>query len=149
MAKDQLSLLIKLESDKEEKLRLNFVGAQQHLNNLTRQLAGIADFRTDYLVQLQQKASDGVGGSYYNQFQQFIGKLDDAHKQQLEAIRTATQVLKQRESIWLKQKAKLEAIEKLKQRKLAKVQIRQQKAEQKQLDEFTANIFVRKTQPLA
>ncbi|KPV97576.1 flagellar biosynthesis chaperone [Pseudoalteromonas sp. P1-9] len=149
MARDQLALLIKLESDKEEKLRFDFVGAQQHLANLQRQLTGIESFRSDYLAQLQSRAAQGVGGSYYNQFQQFIGKLDDALKQQLNAINTANKVLKQRESLWLGQKAKLEAIEKLKQRKLDKQQAALAKAEQKQLDEFATNIFVRNRKTLA
>jgi flagellar FliJ protein len=149
MARDQLVLLIKLESDKEEKLRMDFIGAQQHLANLQRQLSGIETFRADYLSQLQSRASQGVGGSYYNQFQQFIGKLDDALKQQLSAINTAKKVLKQREGLWLAQKAKLEAIEKLKQRKQLKQQVMLAKAEQKQLDEFATNIFVRNRKTLA
>lgn len=149
MARDQLTLLIKLESDKEEKLRMDFIGAQQHLANLQRQLSGIETFRADYLAQLQSRASQGVGGSYYNQFQQFIGKLDDALKQQLSAINTAKKVLKQREGLWLAQKAKLEAIEKLKQRKQLKQQVMLAKAEQKQLDEFATNIFVRNRKTLA
>ena len=149
MARDQLTLLIKLESDKEEKLRLDYIGAKQHLFNLEQQLAGIESFRTDYLTQLQTKAVEGVGGSYYNQFQQFIGKLDDALKQQVQSITTAKKVLTQREQFWLAQKAKLEATEKLKQRKQEKAYQAKAKAEQKQLDEFATNLFVRRKKSLA
>ena len=55
-------------------------------------------------------------------------------------------MLKQRESLWLAQKAKLEAIEKLKQRKLDKQQAALAKAEQKQLDEFATNMAARRLQ---
>ena len=143
MARDQLALLIQLEAKKEDKLRLDYIKANQHLINLEQQLAGIDNFRTDYLTQLQQKATDGVGGGYYHQFQQFIGKLDGAQKQQIEAIQTAKKVLKQRESLWLTQKAKLEAIQKLNHKKRQQAQKIQMKAEQKQLDEFSINLYLR------
>lgn len=149
MARDQLALLIKLESEKEEKLRLDFLQAQQHLVKLEQQRIGIENFRAEYLGQLQQRASQGVGGTYYIQFQQFISKLDDALKQQINSINTAQQVVKQRESLWLSQKAKVEAIEKLQQRKREKVMAAQLKAEQKQLDEFATNIFVRQRKSMA
>lgn len=149
MARDQLALLIKLESEKEEKLRLDFLQAQQHLAKLEQQRIGIENFRAEYLGQLQQRATQGVGGTYYIQFQQFISKLDDALKQQINSINTAQQVVKQRESLWLSQKAKVEAIEKLQQRKREKVMAAQLKAEQKQLDEFATNIFVRQRKSMA
>ena len=149
MARDQLTLLIKLESEKEEKLRLDFIAAQQHLRNLERQLEGIESYKQDYLRQLQERAKMGVAGNYYNQFQQFITKLDDAHKQQLTSINTAKKVLKQREELWLSQKAKLEAIEKLKQRKHQKLMQSLNKIEQKQSDEFATTIFLKNLKPLA
>lgn len=143
MARDQLALLIKLEAKKEDKLRLDFIKAKQHLVNLEQQLAGIDSFRTDYLTQLQHKAAAGVGGGYYIQFQQFIGKLDSAQQQQVNAIQTAKKVLQQRESLWLTQKAKLEAIQKLSQKKTQQAHTLQMKAEQKQLDEFSTNLYLR------
>ena len=44
MARDQLALLIKLEAKKEDKLRLDFIKANQHLIKLEQQLAGIDNF---------------------------------------------------------------------------------------------------------
>jgi flagellar FliJ protein len=45
--------------------------------------------------------------------------------------------------MWLTQKAKLEAIQKLSQKKTQQAHTLQMKAEQKQLDEFSTNLYLR------
>jgi flagellar FliJ protein len=149
MARDQLALLIKLEGDKEQALRKDFSIAQQHLNQLSEQLNGLSDYRRDYIEQLQVRGQHGIGSSYYSQFQLFVAKIEQAIKQQVQAIETAKQVVAQRQGLWLKQKQKLQAIEKLAQVKAQKIQQIQIKNEQKQMDEFSAQAFSRAQSKLA
>ncbi|MBQ4849042.1 flagellar export protein FliJ [Pseudoalteromonas sp. MMG013] len=144
MATDKLALLYKLESEKEEKLRVNYSQAQQHLSINQQKLKGLNDFRLEYTQQLHLKALAGLQTSGFNQYQSFIKKIEDAIKQQASTVMTAQQVVEQRKKIWLAQQVKAKAIEMLINKRALEKQKRLDKAEQAMLDEFATNQFVRR-----
>lgn len=144
MANNKLDLLYKLESDKEESLRLNYVQAQQNLTSNQQKLQGLNDFRLEYSQQLHTRAKQGLSCETIQQYNAFINKIEEAIKQQASTVNTAKQVVEQRRKLWLAQQAKTKAIAKLIEKKAYEKQQRENKAEQKMLDEFATNIFMRR-----
>ncbi|CAM3940421.1 flagellar export protein FliJ [Pseudoalteromonas byunsanensis] len=144
MATNKLNLLYKLESEKEESLRVNYMQAQHHLNDNQQKLAGLNDFRLEYSQQLHLKAKQGLTSSGLIQYQAFIKKIEDAMQQQAKTVNTAKQVVEQRKKLWLAQQVKAKAIEKLIEKKQLELQKKRDRSEQKLLDEFATNQFMRR-----
>lgn len=148
MALKQLNLVLKVTSDKEETLRLEYIKSQQYLNDSQEKLNGLSEFKFDYMKQLQAKGEAGLNGANYAHYQSFISKIENAMDQQVQVINTAKQVVAQRKEIWLEQQIKAKAIEKLIQKKNNALIQKRNKAEQISLDEFTANQFIQKQNQL-
>ncbi|WP_125783324.1 flagellar export protein FliJ [Pseudoalteromonas rubra] len=146
MAKNKLDLLYKLESEKEEKLRLNFIQAEQNFHANQQKLKGLNDFRLEYSQQLHQKAQQGLSSAGFGQYHAFINKIEQAITQQASTVATAKRVVDQRRKLWLEQQVKAKAIAKLIEKKALEQQQKLAKAEQKMLDEFATNIFMRRKQ---
>lgn len=141
MAIKQLQMVAKLEQDKEDKLAREFQQAQQHLTENRQKLDGIEEYRMDYIRQLQSKANEGIQIGSYSHFQGFIGKLEEAIKQQTGLIETATQVVAQRKGLWLQQQRKRKAVELLIDKHHQQQQQKEAKIEQAQLDEIATQRF--------
>ncbi|MCG7544846.1 flagellar export protein FliJ [Pseudoalteromonas sp. MM17-2] len=137
----KLALLYKLESDKEEKLRADFLGAQQHWQSHQQKLNGLNQFRQEYFSQLTQKAQAGLSSAGFSHYQNFISKIDQAIEQQTQVVETAHRVTEQRQSQWRQQRVRTEAVAKLIEKEKLKQQAKLAKAEQKMLDEFATNQF--------
>lgn len=148
MALKQLKLVLKVTSDKEEKLRLEYIKSQQYLNDSQEKLNGLSEFKFDYMKQLQTKGESGLTGANYSHYQSFITKIENAMDQQVQVINTAKQVVAQRKEIWLEQQIKAKAIEKLIEKKNAQLLHKLNKAEQISLDEFTTNQFIQRQNQL-
>tara|TARA_R110002167_G_scaffold31464_11_gene103246 strand:- start:2444 stop:2890 length:447 start_codon:yes stop_codon:yes gene_type:complete len=140
----QLEMVAGLERKKEQKLVQDFQLAQQHALNNKQKLAGLEQYRLDYLRQAQNKAKQGMAATSYGQHQQFIGKLDKACEQQTKVVSNAMLVAEQRRVQWLQQQKKRKAVEMLlaKQQKTLELQLAKQ--EQHMLDELALQRFVRK-----
>ncbi|MBD1582232.1 flagellar export protein FliJ [Pseudoalteromonas sp. S16_S37] len=144
MAANKLDLLYKLEADKEESLRVNYMQAQHHLNDNQQKLSGLNNFRLEYSQQLHLKAKQGLSSSGFTQYHAFIKKIEEAIQQQARTVNTAKQVVEQRKRLWLAQQVKAKAIAKLIEKQQLERQKRLDKAEQKMLDEFATNQFMRR-----
>lgn len=141
MANNKLNLLLKLENDKEESLRMNYMQAQQHLQSNQQKLQGLNDFRMEYTQQLHIKGQSGLSSAGFSQYHAFIAKIEEAIRQQASTVNTAKQVVSQRKALWLKQQIKAKAVAKLIEKQAIKANALALKSEQKMLDEFSANQF--------
>ena len=146
MALKQLQLLVQVQKDKEEKLLANFTQAQQFLQTCNERYQGLADYRTDYIRQTQQRGAEGIQSRQFNQYLNFITKLDQALEQQNLQIQQAQRVVDMRRTAWLTMQKKRKAIELLIDKELAASQQRQNKLEQKLLDEIATQQFFRRLQ---
>ena len=146
MALKQLQLLVQVQKEKEEKLLANFVQAQQFLQTCNDRYQGLADYRTDYIRQTQQRGAEGVQSRQFNQYLNFITKLDQALEQQNLQIQQAQRVVDMRRTAWLTMQKKRKAIELLIDKELAASQQRQNRLEQKLLDEIATQQFCRRLQ---
>jgi flagellar protein FliJ len=137
-------LLIKIQQEREEKLQANFVTAQQFYLQAEQKYQGLANYRTEYIQQSQQQGSAGLQSRQYNQFVNFIGKLDQAISQQGRALQQAKLAAEQRKQSWLTMQKKRKALELLVERNnMAELQ-KQLKNEQKNADEYSSQLFMRR-----
>ena len=141
MAKNKFDLLLKLESDKEESLRMSYLQANQNLQANQQKLQGLNDFRLEYSQRLHLKGQSGLSSAGFGQYHAFIAKSEEAIRQQASTVNTAKQVVSQRKTLWLKQQIKAKAVAKLIENQKIKAAAVVAKNEQKMLDEFTSNQF--------
>lgn len=144
MALKQLELLVQVQLQREEKLQAQFVQAQQYLLQQQQKYQGLADYRVDYIRQTQQKGADGIYSRQFNQYLNFITKLDQALEQQNLHIQQAQRVVDQRRSAWLAMQKKRKAIEQLITREHEKIQFKHMRQEQKLSDEVAMQQFFRR-----
>lgn len=144
MIDKQLQMVANWESEKEQKLGRDFQTAQQHLQQNRDKLAGLQQYRLEYLQQIQQKGNKGVGAMSFSQHQAFIEKLDKACEIQNNEIIQTKQVVDQRKQLWLKQQQKRKAVEMLIDRKQSEFNAKQARIEQQMLDEIALQKFIRK-----
>ncbi|MEI8668414.1 flagellar export protein FliJ [Pseudoalteromonas sp. B131b] len=148
MAKNKLHMLLKLENDKEENLRMSYLQANQNLQANQQKLQGLNDFRMEYMQQLHVKGQSGLSSAGFSQYHAFIAKIEEAIRQQASTVNTAKQVVSQRKAIWLKQQIKAKAVAKLIENQKLKADVLIAKSEQKMLDEFSSNQFFQRRKVL-
>ncbi len=144
MALKQLQLLAKVQLEKEEKLQAQFIQAQQFAQLAADKYAGLANYRTDYIRQSQQRGAEGVASRQFNQYLNFITKLDQALTQQNMQVQQAQRVTEMRRSAWLAMQKKRKALDLLIDKELQAGYARAQKQEQKMLDEMATQQFFRR-----
>ena len=143
MINQRFQMLIKIQQEKEEKLQAQFIAAQQYYLQAEQKYQGLANYRTEYIQQSQQQGSAGLQSRQYNQFVNFIGKLDQAILQQGRAVQQAKAAAEQRKQSWLAMQKRRKALELLVERNnLAELQ-KQLRLEQKNADEFASQQFMR------
>ena len=148
MAKNKLDLLLKIENDREENLRMSYLQANQNLQANQQKLQGLNNFRLEYSQQLHLKGKSGLSSAGFGQYHAFIAKIEEAIRQQASTVNTAKQVVTQRKTLWLKQQIKAKAVAKLIENQKLKANALMAKNEQKMLDEFSANQFFQRRKAL-
>lgn len=146
MALKQLQLLAKVQLEKEEKLQAQFVQAQQFAQMAADKYTGLANYRTDYIRQSQQRGAEGIASRQFNQYLNFITKLDQALTQQNMQVQQAQRVAEIRRNAWLAMQKKRKALDLLIEQDLHAGYMRAQKQEQKMLDEMATQQFFRRLQ---
>lgn len=143
MMSHRFAMLIKIQQEREEKLQALFVKAQQFYVQAEQKYQGLANYRTEYIQQSQQQGSAGLQSRQYNQFVNFIAKLDQAIAQQGRAVQQAKAAAEQRKQSWLAMQQKRKALELLVQRNDAAELQKQLRLEQKNADEYASQQFMR------
>ena len=103
----------------------------------------MSKYRLDYLNQLQQRGQGGIQSMQVSQYHAFVGKLDEGVEQLHHEVVKLQQVLAQRKERWLAQRRKRESIEHLIKEKEKREQKVQARKEQKNLDDFSSQRFIR------
>ncbi|MCC5450462.1 flagellar export protein FliJ [Rheinheimera sp. UJ51] len=145
MANERLTLLIKVQKEREETLQAQFVRAQQAFVQAEQKYQGLADYRTEYIQQSLQQGSAGLGGRQYNQYVSFISKLDQALTQQGRVVQQSRNAAEQRRQTWLKMQTKRKALEILVEQARQKEFQLAEKQQQKLADEYAAQRFYQRT----
>ncbi|MDF3125799.1 flagellar export protein FliJ [Rheinheimera sp. 1928-s] len=144
MALAQLQLLVKVQQEKEDKLHAQYRAALQNYQSMQQKYQGLADYRIEYVQQTQSRGQQGMAGRSFNQYLNFIGKLDAALTAQQQYVQQAKASADQRLLQLLDMQKKRKALEILIERELAEVQRKADKQEQKMLDEIASQQFFRR-----
>ncbi|KGJ97025.1 flagellar export protein FliJ [Colwellia psychrerythraea] len=144
MATKQLDTILKYELDNEKRCADQLkVAENEYQQNITR-LQGVADYRLEYMKRLSQRAEQGLDSATYSHYHAFIAKLDTASAQVEIAMRQAKALVEQSKSIWLKQRQKVKAVELLRDKRLKKIAVAADRAEQKMFDEIATQQYIRR-----
>ena len=139
----QLELLMKIESEKEQKFATELQSAQSFLQAGRTKLEQVNHYKLEYLKRMQSMGDEGVLGTNYAHFQRFIVQLEVGIKKQVEITEVSEQVLQQRKAEWLEQNKKVKAVEMLIEKKRLQIQAARDKEEQTLADEFASQKFIR------
>lgn len=144
MSIKQLDTLLKFEKDKEQKSALQLQQAEQDYQNNLLRLSSVGDFRLEYMKRVSERSLKGINSSTYGHYHAFIAKLDNAAEQVKIAINQAKALLEQRKKQWLVQRRKVQAVEMLRDKQLAKFALVAAKQEQKMFDEIATQQYIRR-----
>lgn len=89
MALAQLQLLVKVQQEKEDKLQAQYRAALQNYQSMQQKYQGLADYRIEYVQQTQSRGQQGMASRQFNQYLNFIGKLDAALTAQQQYVQQA------------------------------------------------------------
>ena len=144
MALAQLQLLVKVQQEKEDKLQAQYRAAQQNYQSMQQKYQGLADYRIEYVQQTQSRGQEGMASRQFNQYLNFIGKLDAALTAQQQYVQQAKASADQRLLQLLAMQKKRKAMELLVQRGEQAELLKQLKQEQKNADEYASQQFMRR-----
>ncbi|RVT46952.1 flagellar export protein FliJ [Rheinheimera sediminis] len=144
MALAQLQLLVKVQQEKEDKLQAQYRAAVQNYQSMQQKYQGLADYRVEYVQQTQSRGQEGMASRNFNQYLNFIGKLDAALTAQQQYVQQAKATAEQRLSQLLAMQKKRKALEILIERDLTEIQHKADRQEQKMLDEIATQQFFRR-----
>lgn len=140
----QLQMVAELEIKKEQKLAQDYQLAAKNLQDNNQKLAGLEQYRLDYLKLIQQKGQLGVDAQELHQHLSFVGKLDRACQQQVQFVSQAVLVADQRKRQWLEQQKRRKAIEMLINNKVKEAVLLESRQEQQLFDEIAMQKYVRR-----
>ncbi len=95
-------------------------------------------YRDEYATRFRESAQNGLSQREWQNFQQFLNRLDEAIDVQRKTVATQIRHTAAGQAEWQKQKKKLMAFDTLSDRHFARENAREMKREQKIQDEFAA-----------
>ena len=140
----QLNTLYKFELDKEQKASQALQAAELDYQQNQDRLKNVSDYRLEYMRRLNQRSLEGIDSATYSHFHAFIAKLDNAAQQVKIAVHQAKALVETRKKQWLEQRRKIQAVELLRDKKLAILALAANKQEQKMFDEIATQQYVRR-----
>jgi flagellar FliJ protein len=140
----QLNTLYKFELEKEQKASQELQAAELDYQQNQDRLKNVSDYRLEYMRRLNQRSLEGIDSATYNHFHAFIAKLDNAAQQVKIAVHQAKALVETRKKQWLEQRRKIQAVELLRDKKLAILALAANKQEQKMFDEIATQQYVRR-----
>ncbi|MGB2742277.1 MAG: flagellar export protein FliJ [Cognaticolwellia sp.] len=140
----QLNTLYKFELDKEQKASQALQAAEFDYQQHKERLKNVSDYRLEYMRRLNERSIAGIDSATYSHFHAFIAKLDNAAQQVKVAAHQAKALVESRKAQWLAQRKKIQAVELLRDKKLAALQLIANKQEQKMFDEMATQQFIRR-----
>lgn len=139
-----MAMLLEQAVQDEQKAQQALASANTELENYHKQVDQIEQYRLDYFKKMIDQGQLGLSASSYGHLNRFIVQLDETlAKQKQIAVEFQQNVEKCREH-WLACREKKRSLEWLIDKRALEAQIKANKIEQKQQDEFAALAFLRK-----
>lgn len=100
-------------------------------------------YREEYRQRFMQAAQSGIPPDLWQNYQRFLGRLEEAIGQQEAALRQSKQRTMDGQKAWLKQRTRTKAFDTLSERHRAQEQRTEAKREQRLSDEHAINTYQR------
>jgi flagellar protein FliJ len=140
---NRLQPVAKLAKNEASKATEDLAFAQNQLTEAETKLSELRTYREEYLMDFNAKAQRGVTGIQIAQYQQFLGKLDDALQQQDQNVLKARTQLEQTRSKWQQKRTRVQALDTVIDQSLLEEQKQRNKVEQNQQDEISSQRHIR------
>jgi len=131
----RLGVVLGLAERQKEAADRYLAESQQRLQHAETQLVQLQDYMLEYQQQFTQAGQRGLTTDQLRQHQAFIGRLEQAMRQQHETIRVARQQLEQVKQYWQSVYARYKGIQKLTDKAVCSEQLVRDKREQQAIDE--------------
>jgi flagellar protein FliJ len=133
-----LQLLLELTQDKTDEAtrKLGLLIAEE--TGTRERLKLLENYRTEYLEKFRAAQANGLTTQAWQNYLSFISRLDEAVAQQTRIVESAANKTAQGQKIWIDENRQMKALDTLSQRHQQKEMFKENKAEQKMLDEFSA-----------
>lgn len=109
--------------------------------NQRSRLQMLEQYRDEYAQLMRNATAEGVTRLILRNYQDFLARIDEAIEQQRQAVQSSELSTKAGQTEWRKQNTKLMAIDTLSSRHDARERYRENKQEQKILDEFSSRKY--------
>lgn len=139
-----LDTLIELATRDTDEAAKRLGRAMKAAEEAEQKLVLLSQYRDDYMVRCQQSLQTGLSAAAYANFQQFIGKLEQAVIGQQSAIRDARLIVERERKAWQECERKRMSYGTLAERAAKVQQAKENKRDQKQMDEYAARRLSRK-----
>lgn len=130
--------LMQTRTDEATRQLGQLIAAEQ---NQRSRLQMLEQYRDEYAQRLRDAIAQGVTRQILNNYQEFLGRIDEAIQQQRQAVRHSEQSTRQGQAHWQAQNKQLKAIDTLSQRHDARERYRENRQDQKLQDEFSARKY--------
>jgi len=141
MAQSKYTFLIKLAEDKQAAAAERMRQAQGKVLDAMNRQEQLENFRNEYRERLTTGGMKGMSIAQWQDFQKFLGRLDEAVRIQQGDTEFAKQRFIMERQAWRNEHKKLKAYEKLLEREREREQLVQARREQKMTDEFATRRF--------
>lgn len=104
----------------------------------------LEQYRDEYAQKLREAIAQGITQMVLRNYQEFLGRIEEAIAQQGMAVRNSENSTAAGQAHWKEQNKRLKAIDTLSQRHDTRERYRENKQEQKLLDEFSSRKYATK-----
>ena len=101
----------------------------------------LENYRNEYAQRFRTAAESGISPLQWANYQDFLGKLDDAINQQNQIVTESNKRTAEGRQHWLNEKGRVQAFDTLAKKHEANVRYQDEKNEQKKSDEFSVRKY--------
>lgn len=130
--------IMQTRSDEATRRLGQLIAAEQSAKS---RLQMLEQYRDEYAQKLRDATTQGITQLALRNYQDFLGRIEEAIQQQAQAVRSSERSTANGQAHWKEQNKRLKAIDTLSLRHDARERYRENKQEQKLLDEFSARKY--------
>lgn len=131
-----LQTILELMQSRTDEATRNLARLIANERDAKAKLEMLQQYRDEYAARFQKAAQSGINPREWQNYQQFLSRLDDAIEAQCNAVATQARHTVAGQLQWQQQRKKLKAFDTLSERHHATENAREIKREQKMQDEF-------------
>ena len=133
-----MEMLIDLATTEVDKAAVRLGHSIRFADEAEQKLVLLSQYREDYSARFQENRASGLTAMDYRNFQHFLDKLDQAIVGQQQLVRDAQKRIDEDRSLWQASERKRASFNTLATRAQKTIQKKENKIEQKQMDEFAS-----------